>query len=356
MKKILLWKELTKGQKRKIVLLDIFLTILLAGAISYFIFYDKIHGEGSVFNKTFDNVPAFLNHLYHAIPQIIDSIVAIIIGIWITKIIHFVMRKSFAKTPRGITITQMLISFIKWIVAIGCFIWILYIWGVDTTTLLASAGVLTLVIGLGAQSLVADVVAGIFIVFEGEYVVGDIVVFNDWRGTVKEVGIRTTKIESAGGDVKIINNSEIRQIINQTQELSVAKCYFSVEYRESLQRVESIINDNLKIIKNNIPYILKGPFYKGVAELGDNGVKLLVVATCKEDNLFQVQRDLNREIKLLCERCGVALAFPQLTIHKGIEENTVATKKMAQIADELNKKEDELGFTQSSEDIKNPKL
>lgn len=356
MKKKLLWKELTKGQKRKVILVNSLLFILLAGVILYFVFYDKIHGEDSIFNRSFDNVPAFVNHVYHAIPQLIDSAVTIVVCVWIIKIIHFIMRKSFAKTPRGITITQMLISFIKWIVAIAGFIFVLYIWGVDTTTLLASAGLLTLVIGLGAQSLVADIVAGIFIVFEGEYVVGDIVVFNDWRGTVKEVGIRTTKIESAGGDIKIINNSEIRQIVNQTQELSVAKCFFSIEYRESLQRVEAIINDNLELIKKNVPYILKGPFYKGVAELGDSGVKLLIVATCKEDNLFQVQRDLNREIKLLCERSGVALAFPQITIHQGIEENTFATKKMAQIADELNKKEDELGFTQENDDVKNPKI
>ena len=72
---------------------------------------------------------------------------------------------------------------------------ILSTWGVNTSTLLASAGVLTLVIGLGAQSLVADVVAGLFIVIEGEYLVGDIVVIDGWRGTVKEIGIRTTKVE-----------------------------------------------------------------------------------------------------------------------------------------------------------------
>ena len=85
------------------------------------------------------------------------------------------------------------------------------------------AGVLALIIGLGSQSLVADILAGIFIVFEGEFQVGDIVIIDGWRGEVKEIGIRTTKLVDVGGNIKIVNNSEIKTIINQTQELSLAK-------------------------------------------------------------------------------------------------------------------------------------
>ena len=354
MKKKLRWKELSKAQKNKIIITNIVLLIFLAAVILSLIFDEYIHGEKSVFNRSFDNVPAFVNHCYHAIPKVLDTITAVVIAVWIIKIIRFIMLRGFGKTPRGITIVQMLMSFIKWITAIACVLIILAVWGVDTTTLLASAGLLTLVIGLGAQSLVADIVAGIFIVFEGEYVVGDIVTFNDWRGTVKEVGIRTTQIESAGGDVKIINNSEIRQIINQTQELSVAKCSLSIEYRESLQRVEAIINDNLGEIKKRIPSILKGPFYKGVSELGDNGVKLLIVATCKEDNIYQVQRDLNRELKLLCENNNISLAFPQVTVHQAKEESTSANKVMKEKADKLASSEDDLGLENS--DIKQPNI
>lgn len=332
--KIKLWKEMSKEEKRKTIITNIILFILFSIVIVTFVFYDKFHGEGSFFEQSFDQVPAFINHLFHAIPKVIDTVSAIIITIVAEKVVCWIIKKANKKNNRGITIAQMIQSFVKWIAAIAMVLIVLSIWGVDTTTLLASAGVLTLVIGLGAQSLVADIVAGIFIVFEGEYQVGDIVIFQDFRGTIKEVGIRTTKIEDAGGDIKIINNSEIRQIINQTKELSIAKCTLNIEYRESLERVEAIIHDNLDKIGKKIPGIIKGPFYKGVSELNDNGVTLFIIATCKEDDIFQVQRDLNREFKLLCEKENIGLAFPQVTVHQANEVVTTATKEMIKKAEQ----------------------
>lgn len=333
--KIKLWKEMSKEEKRKVIITNIILLILFSVVVVAFVFYDKFHGEGSFFDQSFEQVPAFVNHLFHAIPKVIDTVSAIIIAIVTEKIVCWIIKKANKKNNRGVTIAQMIQSFVKWITAIALVLIILSIWGVDTATLLASAGVLTLVIGLGAQSLVADIVAGIFIVFEGEYQVGDIVVFQGFRGTVKEVGIRTTKIEDAGGDVKIVNNSEIRQIINQTKELSLAKCTLNIEYRESLERVEAIINDNLEKIGKKIPGIIQGPYYKGVSELNDNGVTLFIIATCKEDDIFQVQRDLNREFKILCEKENIGLAFPQVTVHQANETPTVANKEMQEKAEKI---------------------
>ncbi len=93
--------------------------------------------------------------------------------------------------------------------------------------------------------LIADIVAGLLTVFEDEYHVGDIVVVDGWRGTIEEIGIRSTRIVDAGGNVKIVNNSEITTVINQTQNLSVVSTTISISYEESLARVELIIRDNL---------------------------------------------------------------------------------------------------------------
>ena len=102
-----------------------------------------------------------------------------------------------------------------------------------------------MIIGLGSQSLVADILAGIFIVFEGEFQVGDIVIIDGWRGEVTEIGMRTTKLIDAGYNIKIVNNSEIKTIINQTQELSLAKAYVSVSYGARIEKIEAVIADNL---------------------------------------------------------------------------------------------------------------
>jgi small conductance mechanosensitive channel len=208
----------------------------------------------------------------------------------------------------------LLLILLKWIIAIASVFFILAAWGADTTMMLASAGVLTLIIGLGSQALVQDILAGIFIVFEGDFQVGDIVIIDGWRGEVKAIGIRTTKLVDAGGNIKIVNNSDIRSIINQTKELSVAKCFVGISYGDRIEKVEKIIADNLPAIKEKIPGMVEGPFYKGVSELAESSVNLLFVAKCKENDVYQVQRDLNREIKIVFDDNNVNIPFPQVTV------------------------------------------
>lgn len=85
---------------------------------------------------------------------------------------------------------------------------------------------------------------------------------------------------------KIINNSEIKTVVNQTQHLSVVSTIISIEYGESLPKVELIIRDNIDRIKAAIPQIVEGPFYKGVTVLGASSVDLLFMSNCKEEDYF----------------------------------------------------------------------
>ena len=171
---------------------------------------------------------------------------------------------------------------------------------------------------LGAQSLIADIIAGLFTIFEGEYQVGDIVVIDGWRGTVEEIGIRSTRVVDSGGNTKIINNSEITTVINQTQHLSVVSTTISIEYGENLPKVELIIRDNIDRIKASIPQIVEGPFYKGVTALGPSSVDLLFMSNCKED-YFPVSRAMNRELKLLFDEYGINIPFPQVVVNQPVE-------------------------------------
>ena len=183
----------------------------------------------SVFNQKVSDVP-FLQYMFeHAIPNTLKTIQIIGIAVTFGIALHYLARIVFT-SKKAKTISRLIVSFLKWVIGLCAVFFTMDAWGADTTTMLASAGVLTLIIGLGSQSLVADILAGIFIVFEGEFQVGDIVIIDGWRGEVKEIGIRTTKLIDAGFNVKIVNNSEIKTIINQTQELSLAKTYVAVSY------------------------------------------------------------------------------------------------------------------------------
>ncbi|MBP5091358.1 MAG: mechanosensitive ion channel family protein [Bacilli bacterium] len=263
-------------------------------------------------------------------------------AITLAVLLHFVSLIPF-QSKKAKTISRLLENFIKWVVFIASIFLVMAAWGADSIALLTSAGVLTLIIGLGSQSLVADILAGIFIVFEGDFQVGDIIIVDGWRGEVTEIGIRTTKLIDAGGNIKIINNSDIRSVVNQTQELSIAKCYMSVDYGTRIEKVESVIADNLAKVKAAIPDIVEGPFYKGVAELADSSINLLFIAKCKEGDIYQVQRDLNRELLIVFNDNGIDIPFNQIVVdYRQENKEQKVSKKDVKKAEALNAEQKEL--------------
>lgn len=215
---------------------------------------------------------------------------------------------------RGETIGHLLMSVLRYGGVIGAFFYGLYLLGIDSRGLLASAGILTLVIGLGAQSLIKDILAGIFIVFEGEFRVGDIVTINDYRGTVMDIGLRTTKILGVDGNIKIYNNSEITGVLNMTREASYALARINIEYGQDIDYVEAVLDRELPALKDDNSKILDGPDYLGIGELGESGITLLVGCTCSEADLRSVTRYLNKALLQIFYRNNISVPFPQITI------------------------------------------
>ena len=346
-----------KAKLKKIIIKWSIYAALMIATILIFVFSADIFGikaglddtgnviwnPKSVFNQKVSDVP-FLQYMFeHAIPNTLRTIQIVGIAVTFGIALHYLARIVFVG-KKAKTISRLIVSFLKWVIGLCAVFFTMDAWGADTTTMLASAGVLTLIIGLGSQSLVADILAGIFIVFEGEFQVGDIVIIDGWRGEVKEIGIRTTKLLDAGGNVKIVNNSEIKTIINQTDELSLAKTYVSVSYNARIEKIEAVIADNIAKIKDKIPAIVEGPYYKGVSELGESGVVLLFVAKCNEDDIYQVQRDLNREIKIMFDDNDIEIPFNQLVVHMEDDDNSSnkVSKKDVQKAESFNEEQKEL--------------
>ena len=256
-------------------------------------------------------------------------------------VVRLCLREIGKALNKGRAILDLTSSLIKYAAVIVLVFMVLKTLGVDTTAILAGIGILGLVVGLGAQPLIGDIIAGLFIVFEHVFEVGDIIVVDGFRGTVKEIGIRTTKIEDAGGNIKIVNNADIKTLVNMTQALSVASCDMSIEYGESLERVEAILKENLDKIKDAIPEIKEGPYYKGVSALADSSVILKFIAKCDEGSKYQVERDLNRQFKLLFDKYNINIPFPQVVVNEPTKfEN--ATKRQQKKADEFVAEQKEL--------------
>ena len=331
--------------------------VLLAGTVIIFAFWKHIFGLSHTdpitkllvwdFKPMFAEVvseSAVLQTLYsEGVPGFLRCVVIIGCAVTIGIGLHYLTKVKKIGSQKFTTVFILVVNFLKWVVVIGAIFMILSACGLRSEFSAAGAGIVALIIGLGSQSLVADILAGIFIVFEGDYQVGDIVILDGWRGEIQAIGVRTTKLMDAGGNIKIVNNSDIRSIINQTKELSLAKVYVSTKYEDRIENIEAVIADNLETIKEHIPAIVEGPFYKGVAELGESSVDLLFIAKCKETDIYQVQRDLNREIKIMFDNNNIGIPFPQIVIHKGEDDvHQTVTPKTAKKAQEFTEEQKEL--------------
>ena len=289
----------------------IILILMFIATICAYVLHDYIFGDKSVFRNNICDF-GLINTVWKAIPQIINTLQVVTIVLVIATLFMIIFEKIMSKSQRGITIARLVNSFIKWIVAVVLIIIVLAIWGVNTTALITGAGVLTLVIGLGMQSLIADVVAGLFIVFENEFNVGDIITVGDFRGEVVSIGIRTTKLE-AKGNLKIINNNDIKEVLNQTYKLSIAYSYVEVHYEDKLPELEKIIAENLDTLE--IPGVVGKVNYDGVDEFCSSGVRLQFTASCKEQDIFAVRRAVNKAIKVMFDENGIDIPYTQLVLH-----------------------------------------
>ena len=308
-------KQSTEEVKRRIKSMGVVkltvLALMIAGTVCSFVFNDYIFPADSVFNRGISD-SEFINDLLAFVPKIIQAARITTVILVFTTAGLAALNRAFHKNQRQITVVRLINNMVKCVATVIIIIAVLALWGIDTTALITGAGVLTLIVGLGMQSLISDVVAGLFIVLENEFNVGDIVTIDGFRGTVVSIGIRTTKLDALG-DIKIVNNSDIRGVLNQTVNPSTAKSLIDIEYGESLERVEEIVKTKLPDIK--VEGVLGSISYDGVAALGASGVTLQFTALCNEGDIFAVQREMNKRLKTMLDENGVGIPFNQLVVH-----------------------------------------
>ena len=175
------------------------------------------------------------------------TVLLMISVLWVINlVVKWIIQYFGKKSMRAQTIANLLAGTFHYLIVIIGVVWGLAILGVNTTAVLAGIGIVGLILGFGAQSLIEDIITGAFIIFEGQYVNGDIIILDDFRGTVRNIGVRTTTIEDAGGNLKIVNNSDIRNFQNRSRNRSVAACEVSVAYDTDLKKMDRVIAEGLQ--------------------------------------------------------------------------------------------------------------
>ena len=245
------------------------------------------------------------------------ALFAMIFGvIAFTTVVEIILKLFQPENHRARSVLSIFSSLIKYVAAIVILCWGLSIIGVNVSTIVASVGILALIIGFSAESLIADVVTGTFMLFENQYNVGDIVEVGGFRGTVTSIGIRTTCITDMGGNVKIVNNSAMQNILNRSDMPSRSVSDIAVPYGTDLEKLEAGIPKLMDEILAAHPDVMKeAPKYLGVQELADSSVVLRFVVNVDEKDIYSGARLLNHDLLLGFRKLGVECPFPQVDVH-----------------------------------------
>ena len=230
----------------------------------------------------------------------LTSIVMLFCGLVLVMLFVRFVANTLGKmlNSRGKTICRLFSNLINYIGILVFIYYSLSYLGVDTNAILASVGVIGIGVSMGARDLIADIFAGVSMIFEGEYQVGDIVNIDGYRGMVQEVGVRSTRLVGRGGNIKVIGNKDIKSVTNLTKMNSWVAVTIKVDVNYALRDAEEIINQTLPKIAAKHSEIISGPFYKGVLSVEMGFAVLSIIAECYEDDYHKVERALIREVLL----------------------------------------------------------
>src|SRR5437879_4396114 len=207
---------------------------------------------------------------------------------------------------------------------------VLPLFGVDMKPILASAGIVGLAIGFGAQTLVKDVINGFFILFENQYDIGDVVKLAGVSGTVESMTLRRTLLRDADGTVHNVPNSEINVVSNLTREWAQVSLRVATDYNENSDRVIKLLQEVADEVYNDPEYhesIVAEPEVPGIERVTGNEVEYLMLVKVKPGQQYRVSRHLRRRIKECFEQNKIKTGGPaKIYVAETAEGNKVEIK------------------------------
>ena len=267
-------------------------------------FRDQLFGENNLISYTLGMSWDRGFNSFAASAAVIYGVM-IIVGAYVLRSVLLLTGRLL--NARGDTVCRLLSSCVKYIAAVAVVYLTLSFFGMDVRSLAASVGFLALIVSFGAKNLITDIVAGLFIIFEGEFQVGDIVEIGGYRGMVKEIGLRTTKIISWDKNVKIINNHNISTVVNMTMRNSFATVNFRVPLSEDIDRLEEVFKEEIRHLPSKYPKIIGEPFFSGVSSFSGSGMDCWISVEVEELDRGDMEKALAREVQEICARHEITL-------------------------------------------------
>jgi moderate conductance mechanosensitive channel len=229
-------------------------------------------------------------------------------------------EKPYEVKKRSDTLSKVLISTLQIFIFLIAIFMVLSELELDIAPILASAGIVGIAVGFGAQSAVRDIVAGLFIIIENHYRVGDVIKIADVSGVVDNINLRRTVLRDIDGIVHVIPNGEIRVSSNYTKEWARVNLNISVGYGENLERVISVINkvgQNLAEDSKWNPDIITPPQVLRVNNFGDSGIEIKIIGDTQPMRQWDVTGELRLRLKTAFDEERIEIPWPHTKMYFG---------------------------------------
>lgn len=251
------------------------------------------------------------------LPGLISAVILLIVGLWVIGLVKRLMRKFFKKKDYEPTLEKFIMDLINWTLKIVLFVVVITQVGVKTTSLVAIIGAAGLAIGLALQGSLANFAGGVLILLLKPFKVGDFIKGQGQEGTVKEISIFQTKLNTFGNQLAIIPNGKLSNetIVNFTEEgIRREALTFGISYDDNVKQAKDIlltlVNEQATILQEEgkVPMIV-------LAELGDSSVNLSLRYWAKNEDFWNLRFLILEEGKERLEAAGITIPFPQRDVH-----------------------------------------
>ena len=215
------------------------------------------------------------------------------------------------------TVLILIQNIIKYVIIVVTILSILKEFGFDTTVLVTSVGAVSVIIGLAFQDILKDILVGATIILESQFAIGEIIEIDGFKGEVVFLSLKTTRIKSATGEVKIIANRNISNVINYSLNDSLITFNISVSYEDDIEKVEEVLNDMVKKLPKEVKEIKNPVYVNGIDELSKSAVVYRISTLASDRERFVIRRQVNKIIKNTLHKNGIKIPYPQIEVHNG---------------------------------------
>ncbi len=191
--------------------------------------------------------------------------------------------------------------------------------GLDIAPILAGAGIVGLAFGFGGQYLIRDIISGLFIIFENQYRIGDVININGTGGLVEDISLRMTTLRDMNGTVHHIPHGEIKIVSNLSKNFARVNLEIGVAYDSNLEHVIEVINKTGNDLASDPSFkdsIITPPNFLRVNEFADSSIIVKIVGDTKPLKQWEISGELRKRLKVAFDKEGIEIPFPQRVVHQ----------------------------------------